>query len=192
MKRALYLNGSPHKNGATAKILKMVQEKLQGSYTTEWVNVYDLSVAPCRGCVRCRPNGVCILPEDGGQRVGRMIAEADLIVVGSPVYWGNITAPLKLVFDRNVTTFEHFLNGGPTPKLTRKEALIVVAGGTDSTNHEKPNQGGGAVQAVRTVLESGGIRVAGTVNLYSAWDFERLKPETEEMVNRAVAGLEVG
>src|SRR5512142_494793 len=155
MIRALYINGSPHKNGATHKILEMIKEKLQATYATEWLNVYDLSTKPCRGCLRCRPNGVCILPEDGGHQAGKMIAEADLIVIGSPVYWGNITAPLKMVFDRNVTTFEHFLNGGPTPKLIGKEALIVVAGGTDLANNEKPNQGGGAVQAIRTVLESG-------------------------------------
>ncbi len=139
---ALYINGSPHNNGATYKLLEMIKEKLQGTYTTEWVNVYDLSTKPCRGCLRCRPNGVCILPEDDGHRAGKMIAEADLIVIGSPVYWGNITAPLKMVFDRNVTTFEHFLNGDPTPKLIGKEALIVVASGTDLANHEKPNQGG--------------------------------------------------
>jgi len=189
--RALFINGSPHKNGATYRILEMVEEKLLGTYVPEWLNAYDLSVKPCMGCLRCRPNGECVLPEDGGHRTGRMIAEADLIVVGSPVYWGNITAPLKMLFDRNVTTFEHFLNSGPTPKLTGKDALIVVAGGSGPADHDKSNQGGGAVQAIRTVFESGGVHVAGIVNMYSSWDFERLHAEVEGKVAQAVVDLKL-
>lgn len=189
--RVLFINGSPRKNGATDRILQMVEKKLQGMYVSEWLNAYDLNVKPCRGCLRCRPNGECILPEDDGHRAGRMIAEADLIVVGSPVYWGNITAPLKMLFDRNVTTFEHFLKGAPTPKLTGQAALIVVAGGSGPADHTKSNQGGGAVQAIRTVLESGGVHVAGIVNMYSSWDFERLRAKVESMVTQAVAGLKL-
>ncbi len=45
------------------------------------------------------------------------------------------------------------------------------------------------MQAIRTVLESGGIHVAGIVNMYSTWDFERLRTEAEAMVTQAVAGL---
>lgn len=172
MKSALFLNGSPHKNGPTALVMRMAGKRIQDGYSCEWVNIYDSSIKPCVGCLRCRPNGECVLPMDDGQIIGRKMAESDLMVIGSPVYWGNITSPLKTLFDRNVVTFEHFLDGAPKPKLTGKKALIIVTGGAGLEDYEKPNQGGGALQAIRTVLESGGVEIIGALNIHSAWDLK--------------------
>jgi multimeric flavodoxin WrbA len=103
--KTLILNGSPHKNGATASILNMVVEKIRHSIEYEWINAYDLQIKPCQGCMGCRPDKVCVLPEDDGHLVGQKLKEADLLIVGSPSYWSNMPAPLKVIFDRNVSIF---------------------------------------------------------------------------------------
>jgi multimeric flavodoxin WrbA len=184
MKKALIINGSPHKNGATAKILAMVDKMLTGTYKTEYVEAYSLRVRPCTGCFKCRPDKGCVLPEDDGQRVGKKITESDLLVVGSPTYWGNITAPLKSLFDRNVLTFEDFSDGMPKPKMTGRPALIVVTSGSGADQFKKISQSYGAVQAVKTVLQSAGYRIAGVVNMYSSWDFDTYKSKIEARINK--------
>lgn len=182
MKSALLINGSPHRTGQTASIMEKIEQQINRSYICEWIHVYDLNIHPCIGCNKCRPDSECFLQEDDGQRIGRKISDADLLLIGSPVYWGNITAPLKMLFDRNVTTFEHFLNDGPQPKLENKEAIIIVTGGAGADVYNDINQGGGAIQAIKTVLDSGGIKVINIINIYSSWDIENRTKDVEETI----------
>ena len=128
--KTVILNGSPRKNGSTAAFLAIMKEKLSEAGQVEWFDAYNLTVKPCMGCMRCRPDGVCVLPSDDAQRVRAAIASAEAFVVGTPVYWNNMTAPLKAVFDRNVTLFESFAKGWPSPKLRGKRAAIVVSAGS--------------------------------------------------------------
>src|SRR3989304_3248169 len=88
----------------------------------------------------------------------------------SPTYWGNITAPLKAIFDRNVVTFEHFLNNAPKPKMKGKKAIIVVTSGSGFKDYKKKSQSSGTIQAIKTVLQSGGYEIAGVINMHSAWN----------------------
>ncbi|MEJ2665454.1 MAG: NAD(P)H-dependent oxidoreductase, partial [Spirochaetia bacterium] len=103
---------------------------------------------------------------------------------GSPTYWGNITAPLKSVFDRNVMTFEDFTNVDPRPKMTGKKAIIAVTSGSGVKQYKKISQSYGAVQAVKTVLKSAGYVIAGVVNMYSSWDFDTHKNRLELQINK--------
>lgn len=189
MNNALFINGSPHTHGSTSRIMKILAKQIENAYVSDWMNTYELNMKACIGCCQCRPDSECVLPEDDGHLLREKIATADLIIVGSPVYWGNITAPLKMLFDRNVTTFEHFLKGRPSPKLTGKKGIIIVTGGTGPDHYEQPNQGGGAIQAIKTVLESGGIRILGTLNMHSAWDFDTYRQEIEENIANIVKTL---
>jgi multimeric flavodoxin WrbA len=92
----LFLNSSPRKNGVTTTILKTILEGLKegapdkpGLY--EWIDVNSLSIRPCIGCLKCRPDKICVLPEDDGHRIGDLIRNSIMLVIGTPVYWGNIT-----------------------------------------------------------------------------------------------------
>jgi multimeric flavodoxin WrbA len=184
MKKALIINGSPHKSGPTAKILSMIADMLSQTHKTERVHAYDLQIKPCIGCFKCRPDKSCMLPQDDGQRTGKKITESDLLVVGSPTYWGNITAPLKSLFDRNVMTFEDFSGGAPKPKMTGKKALIAVTSGSGVKQYKKISQSYGAVQAIKTVLQSAGYDVVGVVNMYSSWDYDARKHKIESRINK--------
>jgi multimeric flavodoxin WrbA len=88
---------------------------------------------------------------------------ADAIVVGTPTYWGNMTAPLKALFDRNVTLFETFEKGFPSPRLKGKVAAIVVSTGASWPFSLLPTMGGGAVKSLKTILQAGGLRIVGRV-----------------------------
>jgi len=183
--KALILNASPRKAGSTSAVLGILEKRIRAEYDTERIDVRDLSVRPCEGCSSCRPNGACVLPRDGAHDIGEKIAAADLIVIGTPCYWGNIPSPLKAILDRNVTTFEHFLSGKPEPKLRGKKAIIVVTSGSSFPFSHLRTQIGGTVNALKTVLKSGGIKILSVVSIPSAWNLDAAIPSAERKIARA-------
>jgi multimeric flavodoxin WrbA len=182
--KALIINGSPHKNGSTTKVLSMLEEKIRKSYDVETVFAYDLAIKPCIGCTKCRPNNECVLPNDDGHVMGKKMTDADVVIIGSPCYWGNVPAPLKLIFDRNVVTFEHFLTGKPVPKLVGKKGVILVTTGSGKNQANLISQGKGTVQAIKTVLQSGGIKVTSSSIIYSAWNIDNEDKRVRKIINK--------
>lgn len=165
----LVLNASPRKNGITTSILRTIADEARSaSAKVEWVDVNTLSIRPCIGCLKCRPDKRCILPHDDGHRIGEMIEDCSALVVGTPTYWGNMSGPLKLLFDRNVPTFEYYVLNTmriPRPLHREKKAVIVTASLAPFPYNQLPSQSRGAVRAVRTVLNAGGFDIAGTINV---------------------------
>lgn len=175
--KVLILNGSPKKKGKVAAILAAIADGARGTHDVEWIDVYDLAVKPCISCTKCRPDKPCALPRDDAHAVAEKITAADVLVVGTPTYWGNMSAPLKALFDRMVTTFEHLgLTGLPRPLHRGKKALIVTASSAPWPYNLLPSQAAGAVRSVKTVLAGGGFNIAGTVSLGGTRTMEHVPP----------------
>ncbi len=95
--------GSPRKKGNTAwvvnKILEGAQE--QGAATQSW-SCSELDIAPCRGCLGCHKGDSkrgCVINDDM-QQLYAALAQADALVLGSPVYMGQMSAQAKIFTDR--------------------------------------------------------------------------------------------
>ena len=83
----LILNCSPRKRGVTTSLLKIVADEARASGSeVEWVDVHSLSIRPCIGCLKCRPDKKCILPRDDADRVAELIERCSALVVGTPTY----------------------------------------------------------------------------------------------------------
>jgi len=185
----LALNASPRSNGVTTTLLRAVVEGIDASEPVQWVDVNGLHVHPCLGCLRCRPDRVCVLPRDDGHRIGEMIADATALVIGSPCYWGNMTGPLKTLLDRNVPVFEYLGEGLPKPRQKGKPALLVVASNAPSPWHLLPWQSRGTVRVVKTVLRAGGYRLHRVINVPNARRFEERRSRLEAEARRSGAAL---
>ena len=85
----LIINGSFNINGVTASVLIELMKSLSPKDYT-YLQVSDLNISPCIGCLKCRPKGVCTLPYDDGHRIGELLGQADRVIIGAPTYWGNI------------------------------------------------------------------------------------------------------
>jgi NAD(P)H-dependent FMN reductase len=172
----LILNCSPRKKGVTTSILRAIADGISTENQIEWVDVNKLSIKPCSGCLKCRPDKECVLPPDDGHRVGELLKASDLLIVGTPTYWGNITGPLKLLFDRNVPTFE-YIDGRklPKPNLKGKKAIIVIASAAPYPFNLLPSQSRGTVRALKTVLRAGGYKIVKTINIPNANHFDKIK-----------------
>lgn len=127
-----------------------------------------MHIQPCTGCMACRREGVCRLPEDDAHRAAELLRQADLIVVGTPVYWANMSGPLKVLFDRLVPVFMgKGAHGLPQKKLRGRRGIVVTACTTPFPFDRLFGQSSGAGRAVGEILRAGGVkvrrvRVAGT------------------------------
>ncbi len=187
------LNGSPHTQGMTASLLRALVHPLEEEHVVEWVDVNRLNMKACRGCMACRPEEECALPRDDGHRVGESLRRAEVLVVGTPTYWGNMPAPLKLLFDRNVTAFESFAGRFPRPRKRGAFGFILVTSGSPRWATCLPNQAAGALRAVRTILRAGGLRIHGRMVVGGREHFadrrERLEAHAERRGARLAARL---
>ena len=165
----LMLNASPRKKGVTTSLLRIVAEEARSAgVEVEWVDVHELSIRPCIGCLKCRPDKTCILPKDDAHRIGELLARCSGLVIGTPTYWGNMPGPLKLLFDRNVPVLEHYelyTWRFPRPKHKGKPAAIITASLSPFPFNYLPSQGSGALRAVRIVLNAAGFDIREQINV---------------------------
>ena len=105
MGRVIAINGSPRKKWNTAT---MLQNTLDGAASkgaeTELVHLYDLDFRGCTSCFACKLKGgksygKCAM-QDGLAPVLERIAGADAIILGSPIYFGNVTGEMRSFMER--------------------------------------------------------------------------------------------
>ena len=98
--KVLVINGSPHPKGCTDRALREVEETLNScGIETERVNVGAKDIRGCIGCNFCREHGRCVF-NDLVNETAPKFAEADGLLVGSPVYYAGANGQLLAFLDR--------------------------------------------------------------------------------------------
>lgn len=122
--KVLGVSGSPRLNSNTDI---MVQEILKGArdagHETNFVKLNDLEIKGCQACGYCREDvtNKCKIV-DAGYKLLEMTIDCDVLVFGSPVYMGGISAQAKLYIDR----WYSFKDCNRITKLTRDRRVIGV------------------------------------------------------------------
>lgn len=101
--KVVAINGSPRKNGNTHSIINVIFDELKKEgIETEFVQLGGNLVRGCTGCRQCALNKdkQCILKDDIINNCIAKMIEADAIILGSPVYYSNITTEMKALIDR--------------------------------------------------------------------------------------------
>ena len=97
--KALVLNCSPVKTGATAEIAGIAAEELSGRYEVRSVCINDYDFGFCKGCRRCHTTAECVQRDDTDVLM-RDFEQADAIVAVSPSYWADVPGQFKAFIDR--------------------------------------------------------------------------------------------
>ncbi len=161
MVKVLVINGSPRKNGNVAKLLHSVADNIAGA-DIHWYNVNDLKIHPCMGCMACRSKKACVLPEDDATMISREINDCEVLLMGSPVYWGNISGQMKLLFDRIVAVMmDEPECGFPKGLQKGKKAVVVTACTTIWPFSWICRETTGALHAMKEILGYSGYKVVG-------------------------------
>ena len=97
--KALIINCSPVRTGATAEIVRLAAEQLSGSMETKTICIDDYAFSFCRGCRTCHQTACCVL-DDEIPRIMDEFEQADSILCVSPSYWADIPGQFKAFIDR--------------------------------------------------------------------------------------------
>ncbi len=101
--RALLFNGSPREKGNTAAMLTRISDVFYESNAhVDYIQLGGQSIHGCTACMECRQNKDerCVLEDDGVNEYIQLMKKADAIVIGSPVYFSQITPETKALIDR--------------------------------------------------------------------------------------------
>lgn len=103
--KAIAINGSPRKKWNTATLLEnaLAGAKESGA-DTELVHLYDLTYSGCISCFACKKiggksYGRCAVKDDLKPLLGS-IAKADVLILGSPIYFSAETGEMRSLLER--------------------------------------------------------------------------------------------
>lgn len=131
--KAVAFNGSPRKGGNTEIMLKRVLATLKTEgIETEFVHIGG---KPLRGCTACgicleNKNGKCAITTDEMNTYIEKALAADIILLGSPTYFTDVTAEMKAFIDRL-----GYVTRGSGHLLKRKIGAAVVAARRAGATH---------------------------------------------------------
>lgn len=102
--KTIILNGSPRKNWNTALMLKEAKKGAESvGAETEYIDLFDLTYTGCRSCLACKRKDAerckCFWKDDLSPVIDRIFA-ADALIIGSPIYLGDITSQVRGLIER--------------------------------------------------------------------------------------------
>ena len=129
--KVLLINGSPHTDGNTALALAEMEKIFAADgVEVEIINVGNQAIRGCRGCYACAKLGKCVI-DDAVNETALKLADADGVVVASPVYYASANGTLISFLDR-------LFYSSKCDKRMKVGASIAVArrGGCSATYEE--------------------------------------------------------
>ena len=134
--KIIAINGSPRKNWNTDTLLKKVLEGAESAGAeTEMVNLYDLKFCGCKSCMACklkkepRPNR-CVLRDDLTAVLDK-VHQADAVILGSPIYFSEVTGEMRSFFERFLFQYLNYDNFSQPLSPAKKTAMIYTMNCTE-------------------------------------------------------------
>ena len=100
--KVIAFNGSPRRNGNTKILIDSVFSVLEKEgIETEMIQLGNKLVHGCTACGKCKEiqNGRCHIKNDHLNFCIEKMIEADGIIIGSPVYFADVTTEVKALID---------------------------------------------------------------------------------------------
>ncbi len=115
--------GSPRPQGNSAILARrfLAAARQQGAEVQEYL-LNKMNFQGCQGCRTCKTKTVVCVLEDDLSPVLAAVKEADLLVLASPVYFGEVSGQMKLFFDRTYS----YLNPDFSSRLQANRTAVVV------------------------------------------------------------------
>jgi multimeric flavodoxin WrbA len=101
--KVLGISGSPRRGGNTDTLIHSALETLAAEgLETEFLSLADRPIKPCMACGGCFKSETprCVQEDPAFEGMIERFAEADGILIGSPVYFGSATPQMMALLDR--------------------------------------------------------------------------------------------
>lgn len=126
--------GSPRKNGSTAFLVDKILEGIDvKDIKVSKYYLGELNISFCKGCKVCHQTGLCTQDDDMKNIVSDVL-DSDIVIIGSPSYWGDVTGQLKVFFDRNTPFSDTNPKRLSIPKARKGISIAVRAGRNQGEN----------------------------------------------------------
>ena len=102
--KTIVINASPRKKWNTAEIMQSAQKGAESvGAEVEYSNLYDLVFTGCRSCLKCKlkqnTKGKCYWRDDLTDVIEKIL-DADALLIGSPIYFGQPTSEFRALVER--------------------------------------------------------------------------------------------
>jgi len=141
MKTIIIIDGGPRKTFNTASMLKSFAEgaaSVSEEVEVKTVRLYDLDYKGCISCLGCKLKGrvsnICRF-KDALTPVLEEIATADGLVLGSPIYFGDITGQMRSFLERLTFPWLSYNDYSLTAPRRMPVVLLETMNGTPERNN---------------------------------------------------------
>ena len=147
MKKIMIIDGGPRKNMNTAIMLeKFAEGAREAGAEVKIVRLYGIDYKGCMSCMACkikdRASNVCKF-KDALTPVLDEIAQADGLVLGSPIYFGDVTGQMRTFLERLAFPWLSYNDYSLTAPKRMPVMLIETMNGTPERNN---SQGYGSME----------------------------------------------
>ena len=177
MQKIIIIDGGPRKNFNTASILQKFAEgatSVSDKIEVKTVRLYGLDYKGCMSCMACKVKGkasnVCKF-KDALTPVLEEIAEADGLVLGSPIYFGDVTGQMRTFLERLAFPWLSYNDYSLTAPKRMPVVLMETMNGLPERNN---SQGYGSMEyCIQTALGEPEHLIA--YNTYQVKNYERFE-----------------
>lgn len=149
MKRVMIIDGGPRKNFNTASMLQKFAEgvmSVSDQIEVKTVRLYGLNYKGCMSCMACKikdkASNVCKF-KDELTPILEDIAQADGLVLGSPIYFGDVTGQMRTFLERLAFPWLSYNDYSLTAPNRMPVVLIETMNGAPERNN---SQGYGSME----------------------------------------------
>lgn len=128
MLKILGLMGSPRSDGNTDMLLdSLLSGAKEAGASVEKVRLGTLKMSPCIECGACNETGTCVIADDMTPLYGK-IAEADWVILASPIFFYNITSRTQAMIERSQACWagKYLLKLGPYGGKKRRGIFLAL------------------------------------------------------------------
>ena len=120
--------GSPRLNGNSATVAgRFLESARNHGAETQSFALNTLSYRGCQACMSCKKHSEkCVLKDDLTE-VLEAVRDADVVVLASPVYYGDVTGQMKLFIDRTYCYLTPDFHSNPErSRLLPGKAVVFI------------------------------------------------------------------
>ncbi len=122
------LLGSPRTKGNSAQLARIITAILadKGNRIHEYC-LNNLNIMGCQACGACKGISSCCTVDDDLAPVLEAVKCANVIILATPVYWGDISAQLKTFIDRTYSYLTPgFMTADSKHRLPKGKKLVFI------------------------------------------------------------------
>jgi len=139
-----------------------VREAEKAGYAVTKISLYEKELAFCMGCRACLISGTCV-QKDGLQEIVSLLRESQVVLLAAPVYWANVPAPVKNLFDRLLGTAMEETAAFPKPRLSGRRYMLLTACNTPAPFSWVFGQSRGAIRSMDEFFKTAGMKSMGKI-----------------------------